>query len=207
MSCRQQEQIHEGIWVEPIPGLENQVQGFNLKTDGTCSSINMSTLKFEEWKVDKNKLILTGKSIGNKQILPFSDTLIIKEVSEEKLILQKKDLTLTYNKVDDQIYGQYSGVWCKDNYPIIQISLSSYDTYIIKEYYGDGKTDNKGLTYITKAENGILTAIAPDSAFYKHTKPSFKFENGEIIFTSGVGTVRLKRTDTSMPNVDFKVIK
>lgn len=204
VSCTQQTEISEGIWVEPVPSFENQVQGFSLEVNGKASSINMSTLKYEGWKTEGNNLILSGKSIGNKQTLPFSDTLYIKEYSDSKLVLQKGNSTLTYNKVNQQIYNKYVGTWNNENYPIVKIDLSSFDAYIIKEYYGDKNSDNKGLTYIAKEKDGILTAIAPDSVFYKYTKPSFKYENGDVIFTSGVGTVKLKKTTTPMPNVQFK---
>jgi len=54
-----------GSWVQPIPGLKNEVQGFSLKADGSASSINMASLLYSSWKVEGNKLMLMGKSLGN----------------------------------------------------------------------------------------------------------------------------------------------
>ena len=37
----------EGSWVEPVPGMPGMQQGFVLDGDGSASSINMATLKYE----------------------------------------------------------------------------------------------------------------------------------------------------------------
>ena len=88
----------EGKWVEPVPGMENQVQGINLEKGGKASSINMATLQFESWEKKDNKLILSGKSIGNNETICFSDTLIIEKLTTEELTLKKGDLIINYNK-------------------------------------------------------------------------------------------------------------
>lgn len=88
----------EGKWVEPVPGMENQVQGIHLEEGGKASSINMATLQYENWKKDGNQLILSGKSIGNDQTLPFSDTLTIENLTDSELTLKKGELTIHYKK-------------------------------------------------------------------------------------------------------------
>lgn len=40
----------EGKWTEPVPDMENQMQGIELKEDGKASSINMATLQYEKWE-------------------------------------------------------------------------------------------------------------------------------------------------------------
>ena len=57
-----------GTWTEPIPGQEGR-QGIELKSDGTAKSVNMATLDYKTWKVEDEKLILTGTSIGNHQAI------------------------------------------------------------------------------------------------------------------------------------------
>lgn len=32
-----------GAWVEPVPGMEGQVQGINIEEGGIASSVNMAT--------------------------------------------------------------------------------------------------------------------------------------------------------------------
>ena len=69
----------EGNWIEVMPVNKQYVQGICFQSGGKAESIGMATLKYESWKVweGKQKLILTGKSIGNGQTIEFSDTLDI----------------------------------------------------------------------------------------------------------------------------------
>lgn len=64
----------EGNWVQPIPGMENQTQGFTLQADGSAQSINMATLRYETWNASGNELTLSGQSIGNGQTIAFMET-------------------------------------------------------------------------------------------------------------------------------------
>jgi hypothetical protein len=54
-----------GSWVQPNPINDKEVQGFNLKEDGSAQSINMETLKVQKWVYNSNKLVLIVESIGN----------------------------------------------------------------------------------------------------------------------------------------------
>lgn len=45
----------QGKWVELNPINADEVQGFELKQDGTASSINMATLAFQQWKPGKRR--------------------------------------------------------------------------------------------------------------------------------------------------------
>ena len=56
-----------GAWVEPVPGMAGQVQGIKMEEGGGASSVNMATLIYESWKQEGDKLILTGKSIGDRK--------------------------------------------------------------------------------------------------------------------------------------------
>lgn len=88
----------EGKWVEPVPGMKNQTQGINLEKGGKASSINMATLQYEKWEKQGNKLLLSGKSIGNSETINFTDTLIIVSCTNDKLKLQKGTFTISYQK-------------------------------------------------------------------------------------------------------------
>lgn len=54
-----------GSWIQPNPANEKEVQGFDLKEDGTAESINMATLKTSKWWVEGDQLFLEQESIGN----------------------------------------------------------------------------------------------------------------------------------------------
>lgn len=58
----------------------------------------MATLQYETWEQDGNLLILTGKSIGNKQTCGFSDTLLIKELTDNTLTLLKGESEMRFTK-------------------------------------------------------------------------------------------------------------
>ena len=89
----------EGSWVEPVPGMEEQTQGFTLNEDGTAVSINMATLQYQEWSASGDTLVLTGKSIGNGQTIDMADTLLIVSVNADSLVVRQHQLTRTFHKV------------------------------------------------------------------------------------------------------------
>lgn len=84
----------EGSWVEPVPGMPGMQQGFVLDGDGSASSINMATLKYEAWKKVGNRLLLSGTSIGNHQNISFTDTLTIEKTDAGQLDSQKRRVAL-----------------------------------------------------------------------------------------------------------------
>ena len=88
----------EGSWVEPVPGMSGMQQGFVLDGDGSASSINMATLQYESWEKQGDKLILSGKSIGNHETGSFTDTLVIEKLTENELTLKKGSLSINYRK-------------------------------------------------------------------------------------------------------------
>lgn len=89
----------EGSWVEPVPGMEHMLQGIKIESGGKASSINMATLQYETWENKGDKLILTGKSIGNHQTLSFTDTLIIEKLTRDSLVLSKGNYVLRYTSM------------------------------------------------------------------------------------------------------------
>lgn len=88
----------EGSWTEPVPGMPEKVQGFKLKNGGEAVSINMETLRYEKWEKKGDMLILTGKSIGNSQTIPFTDTMIIESLTKDKLVLKSGNETMNFKK-------------------------------------------------------------------------------------------------------------
>lgn len=88
----------EGRWIQPVSGMEGMTQGFCLEKGGKASTINMATLQYDTWEKDGDLLILTGKSIGNKQSFGFSDTLLIKELTNNTLTLLKGESEICFTK-------------------------------------------------------------------------------------------------------------
>lgn len=88
----------EGSWIEPVLGMPEMVQGVTLEKGGKATSINMATLQYESWVKNGDKLVLSGKSIGNHQTISFSDTLQIEELTTENLVLKKGELVIKYRR-------------------------------------------------------------------------------------------------------------
>lgn len=84
-----------------VPGISNLKQGFTLEANGSASSINMATLKYEKWKKEGNLLLLSGISIGNHQSISFTDTLTVEQLTQDSLILKKGELVLRYSKTNE----------------------------------------------------------------------------------------------------------
>lgn len=96
-ACGAKESI-VGKWVQPVPGLPEIEQGFVLEADGSASSVNMATLAYDGWERLDNRLILSGKSIGNHQTIAFSDTFAIEKLTQDSLILKRGMLILEYTR-------------------------------------------------------------------------------------------------------------
>ena len=98
-SCTQKETTPEiqGTWVQPIPGMTEQVQGFTLYSDGSAESVNMATLQYTQWSLpEPETLILYGLSIGNGQTIEFCDAVAIALLSYDSLVWHRGELDLTY---------------------------------------------------------------------------------------------------------------
>ena len=101
-SSRIQKEDLCGIWIQPVPG-SHIVQGVELNADGSARSVNMATLLYDSWKLEKESLILHGLSIGNGVSGEFSDTLEILKFTPDSLILQKGKLIMQYSKSVEEI--------------------------------------------------------------------------------------------------------
>ncbi len=88
----------EGTWIQPVPGMEGQVQGIRLDEGGKASSVNMATLQYESWSREGNTLVLNGKSIGNALTIEFSDTLTVEKLTADSLVLSGPAMTLRYSR-------------------------------------------------------------------------------------------------------------
>lgn len=89
----------EGTWTQPVPGMEEQSQGFTLNADGSAQSVNMSTLQYTSWsQPDPETLIMNGESIGNGQSFEFSDTLTIRCLTSDSLVLSRDQFEMAYTR-------------------------------------------------------------------------------------------------------------
>lgn len=97
MGCQTEQPSLIGNWVQPIPGQQGE-QGIRIEKDGVASSINMHTLVYKTWKQQDNRLILGGESIGNRVSGAFSDTLVIRKLTKDTLVLSRGSWKDTYTR-------------------------------------------------------------------------------------------------------------
>lgn len=64
----------QGTWLQPVPGMPQQTQGFRLHKGGKAESVNMATLLYKTWQINGSELTLTGQSLGNGQSIDFVQT-------------------------------------------------------------------------------------------------------------------------------------
>ncbi len=76
-----------GKWIQPVQGLDKEMQGFQLKKNGVAKSINMYTLVYERWQVIRDTLLLWNHSDGVKDTATIVDTTIIRELTDTSLVL------------------------------------------------------------------------------------------------------------------------
>ncbi|RFS23514.1 hypothetical protein DVR12_10905 [Chitinophaga silvatica] len=76
-----------GKWIRPVEGLDREVQGFQLRKNGTAKSINMYTLVYEKWELLGDTLLFWNHSEGVKDTATIVDTTIIRALSDTSLVL------------------------------------------------------------------------------------------------------------------------
>ena len=58
----------------------------------------MSKLVYKNWKQEGDQLILAGNSIGNGQTIEFIDTMKIKKITADSLVLDNRGMEIRYAK-------------------------------------------------------------------------------------------------------------
>lgn len=78
-----------GKWLHPVPGRDNEQQGFDLRKDSLARSINMYTLVYEKWGLAKDTLLLWNHMEGmeKEDSAATVDTAIIRELTDSTLVL------------------------------------------------------------------------------------------------------------------------
>lgn len=87
-----------GTWVQPIPGMEDKLQGITLNKDGSAQSVNMHTLLYTGWQREGNILTLTGQSIGNGRTITIKEEFEIQQLDDHNLKLHFGNTVLNYTR-------------------------------------------------------------------------------------------------------------
>ena len=77
-----------GTW-RRIPEGDSLYRGFTLGSHGIALSLNQTTTQYNTWHHKRDTLWLSGKRFTDTSVFPFTDTLIIKKITVDSLVLQK----------------------------------------------------------------------------------------------------------------------
>ncbi|MVT42547.1 hypothetical protein GO495_18280 [Chitinophaga oryziterrae] len=78
-----------GRWLQPVPGLDKEKQGFLLKKNGKAVSINTYSLVYDKWLLQHDTLLLWNHAEGvhSKDTAATVDTTIIQSLTDTTLVL------------------------------------------------------------------------------------------------------------------------
>lgn len=71
---------------------------FSMFEDGTARSDNMKTLLYEKWRLEGDTLILTARSIGNREVSVSDEVFEIRELSDKNMTLKKGEYLLEFER-------------------------------------------------------------------------------------------------------------
>lgn len=122
ISCQQWQQEQsvnsfQGDWIEMMPVNTHIIQGITMEDNGIARTIGVSSLMYENWKVEKHQLILSGKSIENMQAVSFQDTLDIIRQTQDSLIVGK--------------YGAYQRIYYRKDMHILDSLKTQPETGLL----------------------------------------------------------------------------
>ena len=88
-----------GSWILENSGTTSEeVIGFTISEEGFASTINVRSKHYETWLLDYDALILEGTSIDDSSFAFLSDTLYIKSLTKDHLIVSYKEEKYHYIK-------------------------------------------------------------------------------------------------------------
>ena len=88
-----------GTWTRPDPIAPKARMGVKIMTEGKAASINMASLPYTSWALqgEANKIILRGKSLGNRQTIDIADRASISE-KDGRMFLSIEGTDIVYEK-------------------------------------------------------------------------------------------------------------
>jgi len=85
-----------GCWVADSAGIE---KGFQCGADGIAAPVNNPDKQYIRWSTKGRNLILSGKQFDNYNIVPFSDTLRIRQLNKSTLQVERNGQKAIYHKI------------------------------------------------------------------------------------------------------------
>jgi hypothetical protein len=78
-----------GRWLQPVPGVDKTMQGFQLKKKGVITSVNTYSLVYDKWQLMRDTLLLWSHAEGMdaEDTAVIADTFLIRSLTDSSLVL------------------------------------------------------------------------------------------------------------------------
>ena len=70
-----------------MPAGDSIYRGFSLDGNGIAASLNQPSIQYNAWRSKRDTLWLSGILFSDTSATPFTDTLIVKKISHDSLVL------------------------------------------------------------------------------------------------------------------------
>ena len=89
-----------GRWLQPVAGLEKELQGFQLRKKGKAFSINTYAVIYDRWQLRRDTLFLWSYLEGthNEDTAAVIDTTIIRSLTDSTLVLYPIKAVMGYQE-------------------------------------------------------------------------------------------------------------
>lgn len=89
-ACNDDSADYLGTW-KHMPKGDSLYRGFSLGSHGIALSLNQTEKQYNKWHRKRDTLWLSGKQFCDSAVTPFTDTMIVKKLTPDSLVLQSKD--------------------------------------------------------------------------------------------------------------------
>lgn len=97
-SCKRQKVQIVGDWVVPAKDM-SRAEGFGLGQGGIAATINNSTVQYARWSLKKRRLVLEGIRFEEGHVHQFSDTMMVRKLTEKSLVLQHDSVVMKMRRL------------------------------------------------------------------------------------------------------------
>jgi hypothetical protein len=189
-ACTSKSKSVEGSWTSPIDGMDIFQAGFTLNADGSAKSINMATLLYRSWKKKGSQLYVTGESLGNGQVIPFTDTFSIADEGGKTILRSGsgKSFSLADSTRVSQLVSEYETMYC--------YSLPGGKDFVDLRYMRAGDAIMGSLTYKIEGKDAnmgnIIGSIRGDTldATYTFFSEDIKSVRQVVFLKNGSGWIQ-----------------
>ena len=95
--CTDDVAAYMGTWKRVADG-DSMYRGFTLGGNGIAASINNTETQYNAWHRKRDTLWLSGKRFTDTTVLPFTDTMTVKKLSQDSLVLLYKGDLLHFSR-------------------------------------------------------------------------------------------------------------